>query len=137
MFFISPALAEATTNNAPSAISGFIPMILIFVVFYFLLIRPQQKKVKAHNQMINNIKKGDVVVTAGGIIGKVEKTFDNGEAHILIANDVIITVMKATLSNVLDKKFTTVKANISKKKVTTKKKVATKNSATKAEKTTN
>jgi preprotein translocase subunit YajC len=138
MFFISPALAETSANTAPSAISGFIPMILIFVVFYFLLIRPQQKKVKLHNLMINNVKKGDVVVTAGGIIGKVEKILDNGEAQILIANDVIITVMKATLANVLDTKFSTAKATAtSKKKAPIKNKPSTKKTSTKDIKKTN
>ena len=128
MDFISPAFAEATAAQ-PSALSGFIPMLLIFVVFYFLLIRPQQKKVKQHNEMIKNIKKGDVVVTSGGIIGKVEKVLDAGEAYVKIADNVTITVITSTLANVLDKKFSIPKITVdSKKKAPVRKKAVAKKS---------
>ena len=127
MNFITPAFAEATTAAQPSALSGFIPMLLIFVVFYFLLIRPQQKKVKQHNEMIKNIKKGDVVVTSGGIIGKVEKILDAGEAYVQIADNVTITVITSTLANVIDKKFSMLNSAVeNKKKAPVKKKAATK-----------
>ena len=79
-----------------SGISQFIPLILIFVIFYFFLIRPQQKKVKEHKIMVENLKRGDKVVTSAGIIGVVERIIDNEKAEILIAENVKVEVMKAT-----------------------------------------
>ena len=79
-----------------SGISQFIPLILIFVIFYFFLIRPQQKKVKEHKIMVENLKRGDKVVTSAGIIGVVERIIDNEKAEILIAENVKVEVIKAT-----------------------------------------
>ena len=79
-----------------SGIGQFIPLILIFVIFYFFLIRPQQKKVKEHKQMVENLKRGDQVVTSGGIIGKVERIIDNDKAEIEISDNVKVEVMKST-----------------------------------------
>ena len=79
-----------------SGIGQFIPLILIFVIFYFFLIRPQQKKVKEHKVMVENLKRGDKVVTAAGIIGIVERIIDNEKAEILIAENVKVEVIKAT-----------------------------------------
>ena len=79
--------------------SGFaqlIPLILIFVIFYFFLIRPQQKKVKEHKAMVENLKRGDNVVTSGGITGKIERIIDNEKVEILIAENVKVEVIKAT-----------------------------------------
>jgi len=73
-------------------IGSFLPLILIFGVFYLLLIRPQQKKVKLHREMLNNIKRGDKIVTSGGIIGQVSKINDNRELIVEIANDVEIKI---------------------------------------------
>ncbi|PWE16646.1 preprotein translocase subunit YajC [Marinicauda salina] len=75
------------------------PFILIFVVFYFLLIRPQQQRVKQHREMISNLRRGDEVVTAGGLIGKVTRIAD-GEATVELADGVRVKVVKATLSEV-------------------------------------
>ena len=79
-----------------SGIGQFIPLILIFVIFYFFLIRPQQKKVKEHKAMIENLKRGDKVITSGGIIGTVERIIDNEKAEILIAENVKVEVIKST-----------------------------------------
>ena len=79
-----------------SGIGQFIPLILIFVIFYFFLIRPQQKKVKEHKAMVENLKRGDKVVTSAGIIGTVERIIDNEKAEILIAENVKVEVIKST-----------------------------------------
>ena len=79
-----------------SGISQFIPLILIFVIFYFFLIRPQQKKVKEHKAMVENLKRGDKVITSAGIIGTVERIIDNEKAEILIAENVKVEVIKST-----------------------------------------
>jgi len=77
-------------------IGQFIPLILIFVIFYFFLIRPQQKKVKEHKSMIESLKRGDKVVTSAGIIGTVERIIDNERAEVLIAENVRVEVIKST-----------------------------------------
>ena len=77
-------------------IGQFIPLILIFVIFYFFLIRPQQKKVKEHKIMVDNLKRGDKVITSAGIIGTIERIIDNEKAEILIADNVKVEVIKAT-----------------------------------------
>jgi preprotein translocase subunit YajC len=79
-----------------SGIGQFIPLILIFVIFYFFLIRPQQKKVKEHKVMIEGLKRGDKVVTSAGIIGTIERIIDNEKAEVLIAENVKVEVIKAT-----------------------------------------
>ena len=79
-----------------SGIGQFIPLILIFVIFYFFLIRPQQKKVKEHKAMVENLKRGDNVVTSGGITGQIERIIDNEKVEILIAENVKVEVIKAT-----------------------------------------
>ena len=79
-----------------SGIGQFIPLILIFVIFYFFLIRPQQKKVKEHKLMVENLKRGDKVVTSGGIIATVERVMDNDRAEISISNDVKVEVIRST-----------------------------------------
>ena len=71
---------------------AFLPLILIFVVFYFLLIRPQQRKVKQHREMINNLKRGDKIITSGGIIGLITKVKDNKELVLNISENVDITI---------------------------------------------
>ena len=73
-------------------IGAFLPLILIFGVFYILLIRPQQKKVKQHREMLNNLSKGDKIITSGGIIGKITKVNDNRELVVEISNDVDIKI---------------------------------------------
>ena len=77
-------------------IAQFIPLILIFVIFYFFLIRPQQKKVKEHKLMVENLKRGDRVITSGGIIGTVERIIDGDKAEISITDNVKVEVIKST-----------------------------------------
>ena len=79
-----------------SGIGQFIPLILIFVIFYFFLIRPQQKKAKDHKLMVNNLKRGDKVVTSGGIVGTVDRIVDNYKIEILISENVVVEVFRDT-----------------------------------------
>ncbi len=79
-----------------SGIGQFIPLILIFVIFYFFLIRPQQKKVKEHKFMVENLKRGDKVVTAGGIVGRVERIIDNEKIEVEISDNVKVEIIKST-----------------------------------------
>ena len=79
-----------------AGIAQLIPLILIFVIFYFFLIRPQQKKVKEHKVMVEGLKRGDKVITSGGIVGTVERIIENDRAEILIADNVKVEVIKST-----------------------------------------
>ena len=79
-----------------SGIGQFIPLILIFVIFYFFLIRPQQKKVKEHKAMVESLKRGDKVVTSGGITGTVERLIDNDKVEVVIAENVKVEIVKST-----------------------------------------
>lgn len=100
--FVSPAYAQA---GAPTGggFEAFIPLILIFVVFYFLLIRPQQKRMRQHREMVAAVRRGDRVVTAGGIIGQVTKVVNDNEVMVEIADNVRVRVVKSTISDVLAK----------------------------------
>jgi preprotein translocase subunit YajC len=79
-----------------SGIGQFIPLVLIFVIFYFFLIRPQQKKVKEHKLMVESLKRGDKVITSGGITGTVERIIDNDKVEVEIAENVKVEIVKAT-----------------------------------------
>jgi preprotein translocase subunit YajC len=79
-----------------SSIGQFIPLILIFVIFYFFLIRPQQKKVKEHRAMVENLKKGDKVVTSGGITGTISRVVDNDKVEVEISDNVTVEVVRGT-----------------------------------------
>lgn len=84
-------------------IMSFLPLILIFGIMYFLLIRPQQKKLKDHQAMVAALRRGDQVVTQGGIIGKVSKVKDDGEIELEIAENVKVRVVRATIATVMSK----------------------------------
>ena len=84
------------------AIAQFLPLILIFAIMYFLVLRPQQRRVKEHREMVTNVRRGDVVVTAGGLVGKVTKV-DEGEITVEIAENVRVRVVKSTLAEVRSK----------------------------------
>ena len=86
-----------------SAIAQFLPLILIFAIMYFLLIRPQQKKMKEHQKMVAALRRGDQVVTQGGIIGKVSKVKENNEVEIEIAEGVRVRVVQNTITQVISK----------------------------------
>jgi preprotein translocase subunit YajC len=103
--FASPAFAQAAGTGAGSATAGliaFVPYVAIFAIFYFLMIRPQQQRAKAHRAMIEAVKKGDEIVTGGGIVGKVVRVMD-GEVEIDAGNNVKFRVLKGTLSDVRDR----------------------------------
>ena len=99
--FATPAYAQAA--GAGSAFGSLIPLILIFAIMYFLLIRPQQKKVKEHAKMVDALRRGDQVVTAGGLIGKVAKVKEDNEVEVELAQGVKVRVVKTTISQVLSK----------------------------------
>ena len=79
-----------------AGIGQFIPLILIFVIFYFFLIRPQQKKVKDHKAMVEALKRGDKVITSGGILGTVERIIDNEKVEVKFSDNVNVEVVRAT-----------------------------------------
>ena len=82
------------------SIGAFLPLILIFGIFYILLIRPQQKKVKHHRDMLNNLRRGDKIITSGGIIGTINKVFDNRELSVQISNDVEIKIAPGMVADI-------------------------------------
>ena len=86
-----------------SGFAQFIPLILIFVIFYFFLIRPQQKKVKEHKLMVAGLKRGDEVVTSGGIVGKIERVLGDDKVDILISENVTVQVVQSTIQSLLNK----------------------------------
>ena len=89
-----------------SGFGQFIPLILIFVIFYFFLIRPQQKKVKDHKIMVTALKRGDEVVTSGGIVGKIERVLGDDKVDILISENVTVQVVQSTIQSLLNKSNT-------------------------------
>ena len=89
-----------------SGFAQFIPLILIFVIFYFFLIRPQQKKVKEHKLMVAAIKRGDEVVTSGGIVGQIERVLGDDKVDILISENVTVQVVQSTIQSLLKKSET-------------------------------
>lgn len=100
--FVTPAYAQAA-SGAGGAFASFLPLILIFGIMYFLLIRPQQKRVKEHRSMVEALRRGDQIVTQGGVIGKVSKVKEDGEIEVEIAEGVRIRVVKSTVAQVLSK----------------------------------
>lgn len=99
--FVTPAYAQAA--GAGSAFASFVPLILIFAIMYFLLIRPQQKKLKEHKAMVEALRRGDQVLTQGGILGKVIKVGDDGVLEVEIADGVKVKVMRSSISQVMSK----------------------------------
>ena len=84
-------------------ISQFIPLILIFIIFYFFLIRPQQKRVKDHKSMVETLKRGDEVITSGGIIGTVERVMEDDRIEVLIGDNVKVQIIRSTITSLLKK----------------------------------
>ena len=99
--FISPAYAQTAQAGGGDLFGMFLPMILIFAIMYFLLIRPQQKKQKQHQAKLAAVKRGDKVVTGGGIYGTVRKLSDEGKIHVEIAKGIEVVVASSTLADVL------------------------------------
>ena len=100
---ISPAYAQAAGGGGTDLFTSFLPIILIFVVFYFLLIRPQQKKVKQHRELVGALRRGDKIVTAGGLIGTVTKIVSDTEAMVELAEGVRVRVVRHTIQDVISK----------------------------------
>lgn len=104
LMLISPAYAQAAGGaGGASALAQFVPLILIFGIMYFLLIRPQQKKMKDHRAMIAAVRRGDQVITGGGIRAKVSRVIDDNDVEVEIANGVKIIVVKSTISHIVSK----------------------------------
>jgi len=103
--FISPAFAQTsgTGFSDPSALLQFLPLALIFMVFYFLLLRPQQKKQKEHRSMVDALRRGDRIVTGGGILGSVSRVVSPEEVEVDIASGVRVRVLRSTITSVLSK----------------------------------
>lgn len=99
---ISEAYAQAG-GGTTDMLTSLLPLVLIFVVFYFLLIRPQQKKMKEHKAMIEAVRRGDVVTTSGGIVGKVAKVQEDGLVQVEIAEGIKVKVVKGTIAEVRSK----------------------------------
>ena len=97
---ISTAFAQSAGSGSGFSLGGLIPFILIFVIFYFLLIRPQQKKVKEHKNMVQSLKRGDSIVTAGGIVGKIVKATENSEEiTVEISKGVNVNIIRGMVSD--------------------------------------
>jgi len=98
---ISPAFAQTVFGGGESPLTSFlIPMVLVFVIFYFLMLRPQQKRVKQHQEMVKNVRRGDTVVTSGGLVGKVTKVIDDDQIEVEIADDVRVRQMRSMVAEV-------------------------------------
>jgi preprotein translocase subunit YajC len=98
--FISPAYAQSPTGGMGDLVNLLIPMLMVFVIFYFFMIRPQQQRMKQHRETIEAIRRGDTVVTSGGIVGKVTKVKDDGEIEVEIADNIRVRVIKSTVAEV-------------------------------------
>lgn len=102
---VSPAFAQAAgqAGGVAGGIEAFLPLILIFVVFYFLMIRPQQKRMKQHKEMLGQLRRGDRVVTSGGILGTVNKVVDDKEVVVEIAEGVRVRVLRGSIQEIISK----------------------------------
>ncbi|MEM9250347.1 MAG: preprotein translocase subunit YajC [Pseudomonadota bacterium] len=102
--FATPAYAQAAgAGGAGGAFLQFLPLILIFAIMYFLLIRPQQKKMKEHQAMVSALRRGDQVITQGGLIAKVTKVKDDSEIEVELADGVKVRVVRNTIAQVMSK----------------------------------
>lgn len=101
--FITPAYAQSAAGGEPSLIIQLLPFAAMIAIFYFLLIRPQQRKVKEHRAKVSSVRRGDTIVTGGGMIGKVTKVIDDGELEVEISKGMKVRIVRHTLSEVLSK----------------------------------
>lgn len=101
--FVTPAFAQTAGAGPGSAIASFLPLVLIFAIMYFLLIRPQQKKLKDHKSMVSALRRGDQIVTQGGVLGKVTKVGEDSFVEVEIADGVKVKVVKSTIAQVMSK----------------------------------
>ena len=101
--FVTPAFAQAAAGGAASAFTSFVPLILIFAIMYFLMIRPQQKKAKQHKAMVEALRRGDDIIGQSGILGKVSKVNDDGTLEVEIASGVKVKMIKSAVAQVVSK----------------------------------
>jgi preprotein translocase subunit YajC len=97
---ITPAFAQGGALGGDNMLMSLLPFILIFVIMYFLILRPQQKRVKQHAEMVKNIRRGDTVVTSGGLVGKVTKVIDDDQVEVEVATDVRVRQMRSMIADV-------------------------------------
>jgi preprotein translocase subunit YajC len=98
---ISPAFAQASSPlGGDNMLVSLLPFILIFVIMYFLILRPQQKRAKAHQEMVRNVRRGDTVVTSGGLIGKVTKVIDDEQIEVELADSVRVRQVRSMVADV-------------------------------------
>ena len=97
---ISPAFAQGGTLGGDNMLVSLLPFILIFVIMYFLILRPQQKRVKQHAEMVKNVRRGDTVVTSGGLVGKVTKVIDDDQIEVELTDDVRVRQMRSMIADV-------------------------------------
>jgi|SRR5579875_173363 preprotein translocase subunit YajC len=100
--WVTPAFAQGSSplGGDGGILMSLLPFVLIFVIMYFLILRPQQKRVKQHQEMVKNVRRGDTVITNGGLVGKVTKVIDDDQIEIEIAEDVRIRQMRSMLADV-------------------------------------
>ncbi len=98
--FITPAYAQAAGAGGTDMLMSLLPFVLIFVIMYFLILRPQQKKVKAHQELVKNVRRGDTVITTGGLIGKVTRVVDDSEIELQIGEGVKVRQLRALITDV-------------------------------------
>lgn len=97
---ITPAFAQGAAGGGSDMLMSLLPFLLIFVIMYFLILRPQQKKVKQHQELVKNVRRGDTVITTGGLIGKVTKVVDEDQIEVEIADGVRIRQVRQMISDV-------------------------------------
>ena len=97
---ISPAYAQTGLGGSTDMLTSLLPFVLIFVIMYFLILRPQQKRVKQHAEMVKNVRKGDTVITSGGLVGRVTKVVDDDQIEVEVADGVRIRQMRQMISDV-------------------------------------
>jgi len=97
---ITPAYAQAAGGVSPETLYQLLPFVLIFVIMYFLILRPQQKRAKQHQEMVKNVRRGDVLVTSGGLVGKVTKVVDDDQVEIEIADGVRVRQVRSMVTDV-------------------------------------
>ena len=98
--FVTPAYAQSATGGMPDVLMSILPFILIFAVMYFLIIRPQRQQMKKRAEMLSNVRRGDSVVTGGGLVGKVTKVINDAEVEVDLGNGVKVVALRAMLADV-------------------------------------
>ena len=97
---ITPAYAQSPLGGSTDMLTSLLPFVLIFVIMYFLILRPQQKRVKQHAEMVKNVRKGDTVITSGGLVGRVTKVIDDDQVEIEVADGVRVRQMRQMVTDV-------------------------------------